>query len=212
MKRGKLITIEGIEGAGKSTALAFIKNYLLKEKKEVVWTREPGGTPLAETLRKLILHPESAEVITADTELLLMFAGRAQHLQEVIMPALQAGRWVVSDRFVDASYAYQGGGRGVSIDRIKYLDEWIVGQCQPDLTLLLDVEPALGEERAAKRGGEKDRIEQEKNDFFKRVRDAYLQRAKQAPERMKIINANLSLPEVEQQIKQVLEKWMIEQA
>jgi dTMP kinase len=203
---GKFISLEGIEGAGKSTALNFIKNYLLALHHEVVLTREPGGTELAEQLRNIALHPISTEEITPQTELLLMFAGRAQHLKHCILPALTAGKWVVSDRFIDATYAYQGGGRGMDQDEIHKLDKWIVNQTYPDLTLLLDIDPVIGFERAEKRGKGRDRIEQEKLDFFVRVRQAYLLRAQQDPSRIKVIDAAQPLLAVEKQIKEVLDR------
>jgi dTMP kinase len=207
MAQGKFISIEGTEGAGKSTALHFIKQYLNNANIEAIWTREPGGTELAEEIRNLILHSKIPEKIEPDTELLMMFAGRSQHIKTKILPALQAGKWVVTDRFIDASYAYQGGGRGMDIDRIRMLDEWIVGKHYPDLTLLLDISPEQGFERTKKRAGGKDRIEQEKLDFFVRVRETYLQRAKQDPDRIKVIDASLELSEVERQIGDVLGKF-----
>ena len=206
--KGKFITIEGMEGAGKSTVVSFIKKQLEASAKNVVWTREPGGTPLAEHIRELVLHPTIDEKIYADTELLLLFAARAQHMQACILPALAAGKWVVSDRFVDASYAYQGAGRGVDIEHIKQLDRWIVGDHYPDLTLLLDISPEQGFIRTQKRGEEKDRIEQEALDFFARVRNAYLLRAEQDPQRIKMIDASLSLFEVEDQIRSVLGEFL----
>src|SRR3990167_4313950 len=139
MKLGKFITLEGIEGAGKSTALQFIRDYFAEKHQEILVTREPGGTSLSEEIRQLILHPKSDEVMLADTELLLMFAARAQHIKHCLRPALEAGKWVVSDRYIDASYAYQGGGRQVNLNHIKVLDEMIVGELYPDLTLLLDL-------------------------------------------------------------------------
>jgi len=207
MMRGKLITIEGTEGAGKSTALQFIQDYLALAKKETVLTREPGGTEIAEEIRKLLLHPPSSEIMGPKTELLLMFASRAQHINQCILPALQTGNWVVSDRYVDASYAYQGGGRGIPVHQIKTLDQLIVGDLYPDLTLLLDVPADLGFARAEKRGSPKDRIEQEKIDFFVRVRNAYLERAKQDAKRIKIIDASLDLPAVQNQIRKVLDEF-----
>jgi len=208
MAMGKLISIEGTEGAGKSTALEFIKQYLTKANIDVVWTREPGGTEFAEEIRKLILHSTHPEKIEPETELLMMFAGRAQHMKKKILPALNAGKWVVTDRFIDASYAYQGGGRGIHSDTIHMLDQWIVGATYPDLTLLLDIPPDLGFKRAEKRGTDKDRIEQEKLDFFVRVREAYLQRAKLYQKRIKIIDASLTIPEVEKQIANVLDEFV----
>ena len=188
--RGKLITIEGTEGAGKSTALAFIQTYLETHHRPVTMTREPGGTLMGEEIRNILLHAPKQETLTPETELLLMFAARTQHIKQVVMPALQAGQWVVSDRYVDASYAYQGGGRLLDQRAIAFLDHWLVAHCQPDLTLLFDLPVEVGLARAEARGAGKDRIEQEKIDFFERVRQAYLARAKEAPERIKIINAN----------------------
>jgi dTMP kinase len=208
MAQGKFITIEGTEGAGKSTALQFIKQHLIKAKIDVVWTREPGGTEFAEEIRRLVLHPMSFETIAPETELLLMFAGRAQHMQANIMPALQAGKWVASDRFIDASYAYQGGGRGIDIKQIEMLDQWIVGKHYPDLTILLDIAPHQGFERAEKRGTDKDRIEQEKMEFFNRVRDTYLQRAKADPDRIKVVDASVPLFAVENQIRDILDQFI----
>lgn len=206
--RGKFITIEGTEGAGKSTALQFIQDYLSKAKKDMVVTREPGGTVIAEAIRNLLLHPASTEIITSQTELLLMFAGRAQHIQHCILPALNAGKWVVSDRYIDASYAYQGGGRQLEQPFIQMLDQFIVGDLYPDLTLLLDVPADLGFSRAEQRGTQKDRIEQEKIDFFVRVRKAYLDRAKQDPDRIQVIDASRPLVAVQAQIQSVLENFM----
>lgn len=208
MSQGKLISIEGTEGAGKSTALQFIKQYLLDANIDVVWTREPGGTEFAEEIRKLILNPGQFEDVAPETELLLMFAARAQHLNKLILPALNEGRWVASDRFIDASYAYQGGGRGIDMKYITMLDQWIVNSTYPSLTLLLDIAPQQGFERAEKRGTQKDRIEQEAIDFFIRVREVYLQRAKQDPERIKVIDASVPLYAVESQIRDALDAFI----
>lgn len=200
MLQAKLISIEGIEGAGKSTVMQFIKSFLQNVGIEAYLTREPGGTPLAEILRNILLHPETNEVIQPTTELLLMFAGREQHIKQRILPHLQAGQWVVTDRYIDASYAYQGGGRQMDARLIAYLDKYIVGHTYPHLTLLLDISPERGFERAGRRSTDKDRIEQEQIDFFHRVRKVYLQRAEQDPARIKVIDASLTLPEVEQQV------------
>lgn len=208
MKRGKFITIEGTEGAGKSTALQFIQSYLTKAGKEVVVTREPGGTVVAEEIRKILLHPMNSETIQPETELLLMFAGRAQHISRCILPALQSGKWVISDRYIDASYAYQGGGRGIDFYHIKALDKLVVGNFYPDLTLLLDVPAEIGFARAEKRSPIRDRIEQEKIDFFLRVRSVYLDRAKQDPNRIKIIDASLALPVVQANIGKALDTFI----
>ncbi len=208
MQRGKFITLEGTEGAGKTTVLNFIREYLHHAAIHAVWTREPGGTPLAERIRDFILHTQDTEAIDAETELLMVFAARAQHLQHTILPALETGKWVVCDRFVDASYAYQGGGRKIDENKIHLLDEWIVGKNYPDLTLLLDISPEQGFKRTASRVDGKDRIEQERLDFFERVRNAYLLRAQQNPERIKIIDASQSLAEVEKNIRLILDDFL----
>ncbi len=212
MSQAKFITIEGIEGAGKSTVIQFVKTFLINAGIEPFLTREPGGTPLAEALRNLLLQTESNEEIQPTTELLLMFAGREQHIKQRILPHLQAGQWVVSDRYIDASYAYQGGGRQMDTRLIAYLDKYIVGHTYPNLTLLLDISPELGFERADKRSAGRDRIEKEKIDFFRRVREAYLQRAQQDPTRIKIINAALTLKEVEQQVAAALNELLASMA
>lgn len=208
MTNGKFITLEGIEGAGKTTVLEIVYAHLASYQIEVVLTHEPGGTVVAEKIRDLLLHPNSTETIQSETELLMLFAGRAQHLSQCILPALQAGKWVVSDRFIDASYAYQGGGRGTKREHIKLLDQWIVGPCYPDLTLLLDVTPEVGHMRMAKRGAVKDRIEAEKNDFFARVREVYLQRAQHDAKRIKVIDANTGLAEVKAQVYRELDAFI----
>jgi dTMP kinase len=206
-EQGKFITIEGSEGAGKSTAIQYLRSLLANSATDVIFTREPGGTAMAEEIRNVLLYPKSDEVMNPETELLLMFAGRAQHLHHCILPALQTGKWVVSDRYVDASYAYQGGGRGLSMQFIQALDNMVVGRYYPDLTLLLDVPAALGFTRTEKRSAPRDRIEQEKLDFFERVRQVYLDRAKADPKRIKIIDASQSLDAVQTQIGDVLKQF-----
>ncbi len=199
---GRFITVEGIEGAGKSTCVTFIRERLVGAGKSVVVTREPGGTALGEKLRHLLLDHHQ-EAISPDAELLLMFAARAQHLARVILPALHAGQWVLCDRFTAASYAYQGGGRGIAEERIAALENWTQGVLRPDLTLLLDLPVHLGLERAGKRS-EPDRFEREDGGFFERVRESYLQQARQHPQRYRVINAALPLAEVQAQIVQAL--------
>ena len=161
---GKFITVEGVEGVGKTTNMTFIQSWLKQQGIEHITTREPGGTPLAEDIRELLLSPRD-EAVNENTELLLMFAARAQHLAEVILPALERGQWVLCDRFTDATYAYQGGGRGVAMEKISLLEDLVQGQLRPDLTLVLDAPVAQGLERANKRS-QPDRFEQEKLDFF----------------------------------------------
>jgi dTMP kinase len=202
---GKFITIEGIEGAGKSTAVKVIVEFLTARGHEVVVTREPGGTPLAEQMRKLLLDPDAQEAIDPKTELLLMFAGRAQHIAQVIHPALRAGNTVVCDRFVDASYAYQGAGRGLPAEWIAALDKMVVAALCPDATILLDVDPALGLQRSQQRGPQ-DRFEKEKVAFFEKVRHAYLERARQEPARFHVIDASQTLERVTTQLQHLLEK------
>ena len=201
--RGKFITIEGSEGVGKSSNIAFIEKALQAAGKDILLTREPGGTELGERLRDMLLDARNS-AICDDTELLLMFAARAQHLAEVIKPALEKGSWVICDRFTDATYAYQGGGRGIELERIASLERWVQGELQPDYTFLLDMPVEAGLERAGKRSTP-DRFEQEKMDFFNRVRDAYLSRSKQYPERFRVIDASPALDVVQKQIASALE-------
>ena len=193
MRQGKFITLEGIDGAGKSTQLAWIVDLLQQAGLQPVVTREPGGTPLGEQLRALLL--DNASVMHAETEALLMFAARREHLDKVILPSLTQGQWVISDRFTDASYAYQGGGRGLSQDKLKALEQWTLGTLQPDLTLYFDVQVELGQQRVS-RIKHRDRFEKEQADFFQRVRAAYLDRARQFPQRIKIIDSSQSLEDV----------------
>jgi dTMP kinase len=202
MNRSKFITLEGGEGVGKTTNVAFIKQYLQQQGISVTVTREPGGTALAEKIRQLVLDTEG-ESIAETTELLLMFAARAQHIKHVIAPALALGNWVLCDRFTDATYAYQGGGRELSVANIALLEQLVQGELRPDLTLLLDAPIDIGMERAQKRGAF-DRFEAEKLSFFNRVRGMYLSLAAQQPERIKIIQANQSLDKVQEDIVGVL--------
>jgi len=204
--RGRFITIEGIEGVGKTSNIDFVDRFLNRHGVESIVTREPGGTDLGRTIRQLLLDPGHSKMAT-DSELLLMFADRAQHLDEVIRPALAGGRWVICDRFVDATYAYQGGGRQVAMDRITQLEEWIVGKTRPDLTLLLDAPVGLALQRANQRSAP-DRFESERAGFFERVRSCYLERAGKEPQRIKIIDAGQALMVVQDQIKAVLEEFI----
>lgn len=200
--KGKFITLEGGEASGKSTNIHFIAEYLKSRQIPYVLTHEPGGTPLAEELRKFLLQNHE-EKIAPKTELLLMFASRAQHLAEVIIPALESGKWVICSRFTDSTYAYQGYGRGVPLDDIAALEKVVQGSLQPDLTLLLDLPVEVALERANKRGL-LDRIEQEDRAFFERIRNAYLTRAEQFPKRFKVIDASQPLEQVQAQIFQAL--------
>jgi dTMP kinase len=199
---GLFITLEGPEGAGKSTNRDFIASRLRERGVEVLLTREPGGTPLAERIRELLLAP-SDESMAVDTELLLMFAARAQHLDRVIHPALEAGQVVLCDRFTDATYAYQGGGRGVSMARIAELERFVQGSLRPDLTLVFDLPVEVGLQRAAARG-RLDRFEQEDRSFFDAVRQTYLERAAQAPERYRVIDAAKPLADVQRYLDALL--------
>lgn len=208
MQPGFFISIEGSEGAGKTTAKEYIIAFLQDHRIPHLATREPGGTQVAEALRQILLMADTKETITPMTELLLMFAGRSQHIENVIVPALEAGTWVVSDRYVDASYAYQGGGRNMDMLMIELLDKWIVANHYPHLTILLDLPPDLGMIRLKNRGDTKDRIETEKLEFFNRVRQVYLQRAEEDPERIKVIDASKSLPDVHKQIHNVLSAFV----
>ena len=203
MNTGKFITIEGGEGAGKSTNISFIKDYLEQHKLEVVLTREPGGTPLSERLRDVLLDKNETNM-SSDTELLLMFAARSQHLTEVILPAINKGKWVICDRFTDATYAYQGGGRGIDFNRIAALENWVQGDIRPDMTIIFDLPVDVGLSRASNRS-QPDRFEQESIDFFTRVRNVYLERADQNPERYAVVNAEPDLETVQKDLLHVLE-------
>ena len=207
MKRGCFLSLEGGEGVGKTTNLTFIADFLRRHGIEVVITREPGGVPLAETLRELILDEAGLQ---PEAELLLIFAGRVQHVRDKIFPTLERGQWVVCDRFVDASYAYQGGGRGVSRHRIEYLENWLVAGCRPDLTFLLDAPVEVGLRRARARG-DTNRFEEETVAFLERVRQSYLERWRREPRRICRIDASRPLAEVQEAIaaklSRLVETW-----
>ncbi|RUR42616.1 dTMP kinase [Vreelandella populi] len=207
-KRGRFITLEGGEGVGKSTNMAFVVASLEAQGIEVVSTREPGGTPRAEAIRALLLDPAPQEPLHTDAELLLMFAARAQHLAEKIVPALKRGAWVVCDRFTDATFAYQGGGRGVAVERIAQLEAFVQQGLSPDLTLLLDMPltaaQARLESRLSSQKEQRDRFEQEQSDFFQAVRHAYLARASAEPNRFALINAHQALADVQVDIDRVV--------
>jgi dTMP kinase len=203
MMRGKFITLEGIDGAGKSTHHAWLVDYLRKQGREVVATREPGGTELGERLRAILL----SEPMHLETETLLMFAARREHLAKLIMPALEAGKWVVSDRFTDASYAYQGGGRGLQIEKIDLLERWVMEDFRPDLTLLFDLPTETACRRLAGTGNAPDRFERETREFFERTRAAYLRRAAAEPNRIRIIDSNLSVDKIHELLEQMLSTY-----
>lgn len=207
--RGCLITVEGIEGAGKTSTIEFIAASLSLKDLKVVVTREPGGTELGETLREVLLAPRK-EGIEPETEALLMFAARAEHIARVIEPALGEGAWVICDRFTDATYAYQGGGRGMPLSRIAELEHWVQGALRPDLTLLLDVEPETGLRRAAGTHGNPDRFEAETLAFFERAREVYLRRAALEPARFAVIDAQQPLKDVKAAILEALERLKID--
>jgi dTMP kinase len=203
---GRFITVEGGEGAGKSSNLAFVQSLLEQAGKAVLFTREPGGTPLGESIRELLLgHKHTG--MADESELLLMFAARAEHLQRKILPALEAGTWVLCDRFTDASYAYQGAGRGIARERIEVLENYVQGDLRPDLTLLLDLPVETGLARAGSRS-EPDRFEKEATSFFNKVRQGYLAIAAAEPDRVKIIDASPALEQVQQQIGQVIQTFL----
>ena len=202
MSAGRFISSEGGEGVGKSTSVAYIEEYLQASGVELISTREPGGTKLAEDLRSLLLN-HHAERVDPFTELLMMFAARRQHITEVIQPALAAGKWVLCDRFTDASYAYQGYGRNLPLAFIDSLAQWVHGETNPDMTLLLDVDIEVGMQRARQRN-RLDRIESENMAFFEAVRQGYLTRAKAEPKRFQIIDASQDIAAVQTQIRQAL--------
>lgn len=195
----KFITLEGIDGAGKSTHLNWLAERLRSQGKSVLVTREPGGTPLGEALREILLH----QSMHLETEALLMFAARREHLDKVILPALQQGTWVISDRFTDASFAYQGGGRGLDATKLQILEQWVQQDLQPDLTLLFDVPIEVSRQRLAGNIS-LDRFEQEKQEFFQRVREAYLKRASQFPKRIRVIDSSRTLNEIKAELEQVV--------
>ena len=199
----QFITLDGIDGAGKTTQLNVIRDWFATQQLPVLFTREPGGTPLGEQLRNILLDPSSQ--VSLHTEALMMFAARRQHLEDVILPALASGTHVVSDRFTDATFAYQGGGRGLAYDKIQQLEQWVQDDLRPNLTFILDVPLEVSVARI-EGSRQKDRFEQEDPAFFARVREAYLQRAQHAPERYAIINSNREKPEVKADIEAVLNR------
>ena len=199
---GRFITLEGGEGVGKTTNITYIQSLLEENDISVLLTREPGGTALAENIRQLLLDKEQ-EDIAEQTELLMMFAARAQHITHVIKPALEQGIWVLCDRFTDATYAYQGGGRNMALSSIQWLENFVQADLRPDLTLLLDAPIQLGMQRALQRG-KLDRFESEQMAFFEKVRQSYLSIAEQQPKRVKIIDAMQNLDSVQSQIKQII--------
>ncbi len=206
MKQGRFISLEGMDGAGKSTHLAWLADYLRARAVDFVVTREPGGTPLAETLRELLLQQD----MTAETETLLMFAARREHVAKVIEPALQRGQWVISDRFADASFAYQGGGRGIPMSLLQELEAFTVKTCQPDLTLLFDVPWEVSRQRlhaGRQQNGtvQLDRFELEAQSFFERVRAAYHARAQASQGRMQVIDAARGVDEIQQDLRALMD-------
>lgn len=199
MAQGKFISFEGVDGAGKSTHVDAVAHYLRDRGLQVITTREPGGTPLGEKLRELLLH----EPMHLETEALLMFAARREHIAGVIQPALHRGDWVISDRFTDASFAYQGGGRQLSLDKLRALETWVHPDLQPDLTLLFDVPLAVARQRLSS-GRTLDKFEQEKDEFFQRVREIYLMRAESFPSRIHVIDSTQPVAVVSQQVEQLV--------
>jgi dTMP kinase len=209
MDKGFFITIEGPDGAGKSTHVEFLETWLQDRNYDVVTTREPGGTRLGESLRDILLNPDGMVVELSDEcELMLMFAARLQHLHEIIFPAINQGQFVICDRFTDATYAYQGGGRGISENRIRQLEDWVQQGFQPDLTILFDVPVPIGLERTKIRGDRGDRFEQQKIQFKESVRQVYLQRAAKFPERITLIDATGTVKEVQVTLIQCVEEFL----
>lgn len=204
MMRGRFITLEGIDGAGKSSHLRWVARYLRSRGIRVKVTREPGGTPAGERLRRLVLG--SRHRLHAETETLLMFAARREHLATVIAPALKRGVWIVCDRFTDATYAYQSGGSGVAWEKIDALERWVHPGLQPDLTILFDVSPAIGRRRTARKR-KRDRFEREREAYFKRVRSAYLRRARAKARRIRVLDARKSLDQVKKELEKILSSY-----
>lgn len=204
MERGKFITVEGIEGVGKSTNIDVLVRRIEAAGHRVLTTREPGGTPLAEDIRNIVQH-RGDEPIPEIAELLLIFAARSLNVNNVILPALEAGTWVVSDRFTDSSRAYQGGGRGIPMETIDRIADWVHGEIWPDLTILLDAPVEIGMERAGSRSAP-DRFEQERHDFFQRVRECYLQIASNEPNRFVVIDTTQSLVEVSAEVEAIADQ------
>ena len=198
---GKFITLEGIDGAGKSTHLCGLEKILEERGKTVIVTREPGGTSVGEALRELLL--DNSRAMHAETEALLMFAARREHLDKIILPALARGDWVISDRFTDASFAYQGGGRGLATQKLDKLEQWVQGEFQPDLTLYFDVAVEVGRQRISAIKSA-DRFEKEQDEFFRRVREAYLERAHKFPQRIKVIDSNQPLDIVKNSLDKII--------
>ena len=205
MKQGRFITIEGLEGVGKSTQIENLQGYLRSKNINYVLTREPGGTLYAEKIRNLLLEITD-ETLEPIAELLMIFAARAQHLEKLIKPTLASGTWVICDRFTDATYAYQGGGRELGTDRVALLEDFVQGSMRPDLTIFLDLNPEIGLARASKRG-DLDRFEQEKLDFFKRVREVYQRRIEERPERYIVIDSSGSIDTVHERLIQQFDAW-----
>jgi dTMP kinase len=199
MSAAKFITFEGVDGAGKSTHLEWFANALRQRGINLLVTREPGGTPLGERLREILLN----QPMHAETEALLMFAARREHVEQVIRPALKIGTWVISDRFSDASFAYQGGGRGVPLTKLEQLEQWVHADLQPDLTLLFDIPIEVARQRLSNNVS-LDRFEQERGEFFERVRQAYLARAAKTPQRFAVIRAENAIPEVHQELAKIV--------
>ena len=202
MTTGLFITFEGIDGAGKSTQLDYAVNYLRSKEKKVIQTREPGGTPISEKVRNMILETDSP--LDSETEVLLMFAARKEHIARVIRPELDSGSIVVCDRFTDATFAYQGGGSGVSSSRIETVEAWVQGDFQPDLTLFFDLPIKIAQRRMGQR--KKDRFESEALDFHERVRHAYLERAKKSPERIKVIDSSQTKGQIRELVQAELDR------
>ena len=200
----RFITFEGVDGAGKSTHLAWFAGELRQRGHEVVVTREPGGTPLGEQLREILLN----QPMSIGTEALLMFAARLEHIEQVIKPALSSGKWVISDRFSDASFAYQGGGRGLDWDKLSQLEQWVHGDLQPDLTLFFDVPVEVARQRLANNAA-LDRFEQEQADFFERVRAGYHKRVRQNPQRYAVIDAAQNMEKVKHQLEEIIASVLV---